>query len=191
MRFIKYLIITTGLLVGFGFLGSYELNNLDRIAMLEESQRIDSAIIVRLKQDYLEVKIEKDNYKRNLDEMNNAIEKIRSKGYKPDRLLIRYIQIKYEQVSVVPSDTIMKWIGIETSFKNRKGMLGEVGYTQILPETMTRELMKLGVPRWAIRIEDYAEMKTSMDWTYYFAFMLYQHTKKLTWKDWNSKAHGM
>jgi hypothetical protein len=124
------------------------------------------------------------SFKEKVNDLDNRIAAVKSRGYQPDRLVMRYLQIKSAELSV-PIDSIIAFIERETSWANRKGMIGEVGYTQVRPETIELYLKSYGIIPQNFNADDYADFKSGMDWTYYIAIEMRISKGRVTWADWN------
>ena len=127
---------------------------------------------------YLEI------FRQRMNDLDERIAAVRERGYKPDRLVMRYLQKKSEELSV-PMDSIVAFIERETSWANRKGMIGEVGYTQVRPETIETYLKSYGIIPQNFDPNDYADFKTGLDWTYYMAIEMRINKGKISWANWN------
>lgn len=164
---------------------SYKSDELKHLDSVVTAQMAEIASLRKLNE---ATQQDADRYKARLDELDAMIERVRSKGYKPDVLVLRYIQIKSQRHGLVPPDFIMDMIGKETSWANRTGTLGEVGYTQTRPETVLGYLKQFGIPIEKIDPRDYEDCVTNLDWTYFIASEMRIHLGPLNWKDWNELA---
>ncbi|MBX7150304.1 hypothetical protein K1X84_01595 [bacterium] len=145
--------------------------------------------IEKLRDENRQLKIDNSilqKYKSEVDEIDQRIANLKSNGFLPDKLLIRYIQRKSREMNI-SDDFVINVLKTESSlWQFTDGALGEVGGYQILPSTLAHYLRIFGVDESQINIEDYRDLKTNTEWAYVLFLDMRQKKKRLEWKDWNT-----
>lgn len=145
--------------------------------------------IEKLREENRQLKIDNSilqKYKSDVDEIDQRISNLKSNGFLPDKLLIRYIQRKSREMNI-SDDFVINVLKTESSlWQFTDGALGEVGGYQILPSTLAHYLRLFGVDENQINIEDYRDLKTNTEWAYVLFLDMRQKKKRLEWKDWNT-----
>lgn len=125
-------------------------------------------------------------YKDNVDSIDARIAQLKSKGFTPDKLLIRYIQKKSREMNI-HDDFVINVLKTESSlWQFTDGALGELGGFQILPSTLIYYLQLFGLDESQINVDDYKDLKTNTEWAYVMFLDMRQKKKRLEWRDWNT-----
>lgn len=124
-------------------------------------------------------------FKNDIDEQDMRIAQLESRGYKPDELVVRYLQ-RVSRRTRIPAEFADRVLQTESSYwSNTNGAAGEFGGFQILPTTLMYYLAMLGVDTSKVKYEDYMDLRTNTEWAYFFFFELRMHKKRLDWNDYN------
>lgn len=168
-------------LLGIFLLSSY-LNN----GALMEQQQND---LEKLRNENRQLRIENSiltKYKDDMEQIDARIADLKTTGYRPDKLLIRYIQKKSREMNI-KDDFVISVLRTESSlWQFTNGALGELGGFQILPSTLYHYVGLFGIDSAQIRLEDYADLKTNTEWAYLMFLDMKHNKKRLEWKDWNT-----
>ena len=125
-------------------------------------------------------------YKSKLDEIDDRIASLKSRGYRPDPLLIRYTQRMSERYGIPISfvDSVLKK---ESSFwSDTRGLAGEFGGFQIMPSTMKYYLNLFGADTTRFKASDYSDIITGTEW----AYVMFFHMKLKDQLNWNNHNNG-
>jgi hypothetical protein len=168
-------------LLGIFMLSSY-LNN---GALMEQQQNE----LEKLRQENRQLRIENsilNKYKDDVEQIDERIADLKTKGYRPDKLLVRYIQKKSREMNI-KDDFVINVLRTESSlWQFTNGALGELGGFQILPSTLYHYVGLFGIDSTQINLEDYKDLKTNTEWAYLMFLDMKHNKKRLEWKDWNT-----
>jgi hypothetical protein len=181
MKVLKVLSSAMFCLLGIFVLSGY-LNN---GALMEQQQNE----LEKLRNENRQLRVENsilNKYKDDMEKIDTRIADLKSKGYKPDKLLVRYIQKKSREMNI-KDDFVINVLRTESSlWQFTNGALGELGGFQILPSTLYHYLGMFGIDSTQINLEDYKDIRTNTEWAYLMFLEMKHNKKRLDWKDWNT-----
>jgi hypothetical protein len=170
----------------FCLLGIFTLSGyLNNGALLEQQQNE----LEKLRGENRQLRIENSilaKYKDDIEQIDARITDLKTKGYRPDKLLVRYIQKKSREMNI-KDDFVINVLRTESSlWQFTNGALGELGGFQILPSTLYHYVGLFGIDSTQINLADYADLKTNTEWAYLMFLDMKHNKKRLEWKDWNT-----
>ena len=146
-------------------------NELEKLREENKKLRVDNSILTR--------------YKDDLDQLDERIANLKSRGYKPDELLLRYVQRKSKQLNIDMDFAIHVLEKESSMWANTDGPFGELGGFQILPSTLYYYAQLFGLDSTQINLDDYRDIRTNTEWAYFMFLDMKYKRKRLEWKDWN------